>query len=165
MNRGKIVIFKIAKGVIGDYDTRFLGALILMSIGEAAMARARMPRSERRPVRLYCDEFQNLATKTSANLLAECRQFGLSIVAANQSLSQLTGTGNAADVAKALLANCATIIAFRLGIADARELAAFMDIEDFRDLTRLGVGEMLVRRLAGGAPQPAQRLWGLPPVN
>jgi hypothetical protein len=165
MNRGKIVIFKIAKGVIGDYDTRFLGALILMSIGEAAMGRARLPRSERRPVRLYCDEFQNLATKTSANLLAECRQFGLSIVAANQSLSQLTGAGNAADVAKAMLANCASIIAFRLGIADARELAAFMDIEDFRDLTRLGVGEMIVRRLAGGIPQPAQRLWGLPPVT
>jgi TraM recognition site of TraD and TraG/Helicase HerA, central domain len=165
MNQGKIVIFKIAKGVIGDYDTRFLGALILMCIGEAAMGRARLPRSERRPVRLYCDEFQNLATRSSANLLAECRQFGLSIVAANQSLSQLTGTGNAADVAKALLANCATIIAFRLGLADAQELAPFMDIEDFRDLTRLGVGDMIVRRLAGGLPQPAQRLWGLPPVS
>jgi hypothetical protein len=164
MNERKIVIIRLSKGIIGGYNARFLGALFLMSLTEAALGRARIPASERTPCRVFVDEFQTLATQTAAELLAESRKYGLCLTLANQSLSQLTGDSfNPAAVGQAALANCGSVALFRLSLSDALVLASMIEGVSAGELTQLGVGDMVVRRLIRGAPLAAERLRGLAP--
>jgi hypothetical protein len=65
------------------------------------------------------------STYISAGLadgLAEVRKYGLNLVLANQSLSQLQGDRYQTEVAEAVMSNAANVIAFRVGIADALRL-------------------------------------------
>jgi|CXWL01.1.fsa_nt_gi hypothetical protein len=164
MDKGKIVVVRLPVGLLGEYDARLLGALVLMQVGAAGMGRARIPEAKRRPVRVYVDEFQHLATRTAADMLAQSRKYGFSLTLANQSLSQLDGGVHGADVARAVLANCGTIAAFRTGVNDAAVLANYLAPDvGIDELLTLGVGDFVARRLVRGAPQPAQRLHGLPP--
>lgn len=167
MDGRKIVLLRLSKGVIGDYDARFLGALFLMSLIEAALSRARVTPAARTPFRVYVDEFQTLATQSAAEMLAECRKYGLALVLANQSLSQLAGDKfNPAAVGQAALANCGSLVLFRLGLSDATLLSTMIEGVSTAELMQLGVGEMVIRRLCNGAPLPAERITGLaPPVE
>ncbi len=165
MDQGKIVLVRLSKGIIGD-DARFLGALFLMALTEAAMGRARVPESERRPFHVYLDEFANFATQTAADLLGESRKYGLKLNLATQSISQLSGDSfNSAAVGLAALANCGSYAVFRVGLADATLLAQMVEGVSARELTQLGVGEMIARRLANGVPRAAERLRGLSPTH
>jgi hypothetical protein len=164
MDQRKVVLVRLSKGVIGDYEARFLGSLFLMSLAEAALSRARTPVSERTPFRVYIDEFQTMATQSAADMLAECRKYGLCLTLANQSLSQLVGDKfNPASVGQAALANCASFALFRMGLADAAIMAATIDGLSASELTHLNVGEMVIRRLSGGTPLAAEWVFGLPP--
>jgi hypothetical protein len=116
------------------------------------------------PFRVYVDEFQTLATKSAAAMLAECRKYGLCLTLANQSLSQLQGDSfNPAAVGAAILANCGSFALFRMSPGDAAIMSAFVDGLSASELTQLAVGEMVARRLVCGVPAPAERLQGLRP--
>lgn len=164
MDDGRIVIVSLAKGDIGEYAARFLGALCLMQVSGDAMSRSDVDPSARRPFRLYVDEFQTLATRFAADILAECRKYNLSMTLANQSLAQIGGDRFSADIAQATLANCGTIAAFRVGPYDAAMLAPFFGAASL-ELPSLTTGEFLVRRLNAGAPMPPQLLQGLDPSD
>ena len=60
---------------------------------------------ERRHFFLYVDEFQNIASKPFAGMLAEVRKFNLGLVLANQYADQLDGqtTENRDSVLKSVL--------------------------------------------------------------
>lgn len=164
MNEGAIVLVRLAKGELGDHYARFLGMLMTLKLAEAAMSRSDMAAGRRRRFRAYVDEFQNLASRFSADLLAESRKFGLSLILACQSLSQLGPGEDGAHVAHAALANCGSIGAFRCGLADARILAERIGGELCPDeLMGLGVGELIVQRLENGAPGPPTRITAPPP--
>ena len=166
MDARKIVIIRLPKGLIGEYDARFLGALFLMATTEAALSRANISISDRVPFRVYIDEFADLATASAARLLAECRKYGLSLMLANQSLSQLNGDKfNEASVGQAMLSNCGSFILFRLSLTDALALSATVEGVSARELTQLGVGDIVARRLVRGVPHSAERLRGLPPPS
>lgn len=166
MDARKVVIIRLPKGLIGEYDARFLGALFLMAIAEAALSRANVPMDDRVPFRVYIDEFADLATASAARLLAECRKYGLSLMLANQSLSQLNGDKfNEASVGQAMLTNCGSFILFRLSLTDALALSATTEGVSARELTQLGVGDIVARRLVRGVPHSAERLRGLPPPS
>ena len=68
------------------------------------------------------DEFQTYISAGLADGLAEVRKYGLNMVLANQSLSQLQGDRYQTEVAEAVMSNAANVIAFRVGIADAARL-------------------------------------------
>jgi type IV secretory pathway TraG/TraD family ATPase VirD4 len=67
---------------------------------------------------LYLDEFQNFTTLSLATMLTELRKYHVGLILAHQYLSQLD-----LQVRDAILGNVGTIIAFRLGVADAEILA------------------------------------------
>lgn len=121
MDEGRIVLVNLAKGLVGDLDSRMAGMLVLSQIFLAAAGRADIPPTERRLVNLYVDEFQSLATPTMAAMLAESRKFGVGFTLAHQSLGQLRG---ADDMLHAVLGNVATLVALRLGPQDCDSLAA-----------------------------------------
>jgi hypothetical protein len=151
--QGRSVLCSLAKGVVGGPDAALLGGLITVRLFAAAMARARLPRGERHPVRVYLDEFQTFATGALGQMLAECRKFGLELVLANQSLAQVDGRG--ADIAHAVLANVGSILAFRVGPQDARRLAEWFGAGvEPETLQRLPDRRLVARLLRDGAPCP-----------
>ena len=117
MNQGKVLIVNLSKGNLGTEPAHLLGALLITACSQAAEARRRMPEHERRDFTLYVDEFQNFATESFATILSEARKWRLSLVAANQTISQLPDS-----LQHAVFGNAGTLIAFRVGSIDAKRL-------------------------------------------
>jgi len=144
MDKKKILIVNISKGKIGEDNSRLLGALIITKLQMAAMSRVDTPEEERSDFFLYVDEFQNFATESFTNILSEARKYRLSLILANQYLSQLdemtvTG-GKNTKVRNAVFGNVGTIAIFRVGAEDAEILAeeflGTFTIEDFVNLPK-----------------------------
>lgn len=115
MDQGKIFLVNLAKGELTEENARFLGMVLLAKLMAAAMGRVTIPKRERREFHLYVDEFQSLATQSFVTLLSEARKFGLSLVLANQFLSQVRDP----RIVLAIFGNVGTVVCFRLGQADA----------------------------------------------
>ncbi len=117
MDEGKVLLVNLAKGKIGADTAALLGALLVARIGLAAVSRADVPEEKRRDFYLYLDEFQTFTTLSLANMLSELRKYRVGMILAHQYLSQLD-----LQVRDAILGNVGTIIAFRVGLADAEIL-------------------------------------------
>jgi len=124
INDGGALIVNLAKGNLGTTASHLLGALIATSIAQAAQGRAALPRRLHRDFTLYVDEVQNFATPAFAGMLAESRNWNLSVCLAHQYLAQVPD-----DVREAIIGNCGSTIAFRVGAEDARVLAPELDVE------------------------------------
>lgn len=123
MDEGKILIVNLSSGRIGEDNAAILGALMVTKIQLAAMSRADIPRIEdRRPFYLYVDEFQNFATDSFAVILSEARKYALNLTVANQYIAQMPET-----VRDAVFGNVGSMIAFRIGAADATYLARYFE--------------------------------------
>ncbi len=93
MDEGKVLL--VALGRCDGETRRLLGSLIVTGLEQAAVSRHDIPASERRPFYAYIDEFQDFAAnpgsvKSLAQILSECRKFGLHLTLAHQNLSQLS---------------------------------------------------------------------------
>ena len=105
-----------------------------------------MPEKERYPFYLYVDEFQNIATRTFENLLAESRKFGIAVTVANQNLSQIEPSLKAA-----LFGNVASLITFQISSDDAMILQnELAPIFAFNDIINLGAREIYVKMTIDG---------------
>lgn len=147
MDEGKTLIVNLAKGRLGSDVANFLGGLIVTSISLAAYSRQSQPQAERRPFLLYIDEFHSFTTTAFADMLSELRKYGLGLVLANQHLSQ-TET----EVRDAIFGNIGTLIAFRVGAADApvlaRQFAA--NVPSPADLVNLANHEAFIKLMVDG---------------
>lgn len=148
MDRGGVLLVNLAKGKLGEGPAALLGSLLVSSIALAALSRADMPPSDRRPFYVYLDEFHLFATEMLVDMFAELRKFGVSLTVACQYLGQLDPA-----IRESLLANVGTVCAFRVTPEDARVLLADRG-EKLRpeDLTRLPNREFAVRLMIDGAP-------------
>lgn len=151
MDEGSMLVVNLGKGVIGGDGASLFGALILSTIGHAALSRADTPLVERRPHFVYVDEFQNVMTHSVAEMLSELRKYGVGLVLAHQHLGQLDPL-----VCSSVLGNCGSQIVFRLGADDAlrfsREFMPTLDPVDFLHLPNFA---MYVRLMVGGEPSVA----------
>jgi len=109
LDQGKILICNFSQGNLGEDTARLLGTTILTKIQQAALRRARVPNSKRKPFYLYVDEFQNFATHSFIKMLSEGRKYGLSVCIAEQSTSQQEEK----NMVHTILANVTTVICFR----------------------------------------------------
>ncbi|MCS7258591.1 MAG: type IV secretion system DNA-binding domain-containing protein, partial [candidate division WOR-3 bacterium] len=89
MNQGKILLVNLAKGELTETNSRFLGMVLLAKIMTAATGRVKIPPQNRKEFYLYVDEFQSIATQSFITLLSEARKFGVSLILANQFISQI----------------------------------------------------------------------------
>lgn len=89
MDEGKILLVNLAKGELTEENSRFFGMILMAKLMLAAMGRVQLPQAERRQFNLYVDEFQNIATGSFVTLVSEARKFGLSLILANQFLTQI----------------------------------------------------------------------------
>ena len=130
----KILLVNLAPGMkIDRENANLLGILIINELFRAALLRN--PDTELHPFFLYIDEFAQLITPTVANILDECRKYGLFLTLAHQHLAQLTQEDE--WLFASILANCHNRCVFGgLNVEDA-ELLARQVYTGFEDLKQV----------------------------
>lgn len=115
MDERKILIVNLAKGVIGEDVSSFLGSLLLSGLYVSALSRS--DRTNRIPFYAYVDEMHCFVSGSVANILSEARKYGLSLIFAHQYIDQLQE-----PIRLAVFGNIGTMISFRVGAEDAAAL-------------------------------------------
>jgi DNA helicase HerA-like ATPase len=146
MDSGKILVADLSKGRLGEDPARLLGALLVAGFEQAALSRADVSEDARRDFYLYLDECHNFATASLAGALQEARKYRLALVKASQYLEQLDE-----DIQKAILGNVGTLVAFRVGVRDAKILAEeFFPEFSIEDFVNLPAHQVYVRQMIDG---------------
>lgn len=153
MDRGAIVIASIPRGRLGEDGTALLGGLLIGAFQQAALGRANVSRSDRRPFFMLVDELAVFAQAPLLSLVAEARKFAVGLVLATQSLAVLEP-----PVRTAILGNAGTLISFRVGADDAEIVSSELagDVEATH-LQRLAIHECVVQTGAARAVTLADR--------
>lgn len=160
MDEKKILLVNLSKGKMGEFNSKLLGIIFVMKFQAASMGRANIPEDERVDFSLYVDEFQNFATESFATILSESRKYRLSLVLANQFMTQLTD-----NIREAVIGNIGTVISGRLGITDAEILQKkFMPTFDAEDLAKLPNYQTIASVLIDGVPSAAFSMSLVPPM-
>lgn len=148
MDHRRILIANLAKGRLGEDKANLLGALLVTQFQLAAMARASVPEEERVDFGLSIDEFHNFTTDAFASILTESRKYRLGLTLSHQYTAQLPEV-----VRDAVFGNVGTLIAFRVGEADARLLEReFGNSYAASQFTSLDNYEICVKTLVNGRP-------------
>lgn len=141
MDERKILLVKLAKGIIGEDNAALMGAMMITQLQLAAMSRADTVEKERKDFYLYVDEFQDFATESFQVILSEARKYHLSLTLANQYMNQLIP-----EVSNAIFGNVNTIITFRVGGDDAKFLEKeFAPVFEANDLVNLSMFSIYVK--------------------
>ncbi len=121
MDEGRVLLFNLSDGLLGEQNSQLLGQLIVSKFQLAVMSRADTPKHHRRRFSLYLDEFQTF-TGTSATsyekILSRARKYALTMILAHQQSGQLP-----APLLKEILGNVATSIFFQVSREDATRFA------------------------------------------
>ena len=146
-----ILIINLAKGQVGADVSNILGGLLLTSLASASFSRIDILEKDRVPYFLYIDEFQTISgTELIAELLAQVRKFKVGLILANQFLYQLDP-----NVRASVLGNVGTIVAFRLGITDAKLMAKeFYPVFKTEDFISLANYSIYLKLMIDGKPSP-----------
>lgn len=161
MDRSRIFIANLSKGIVGGENSRLLGAFLISQFEWAAMQRAGTPEATRTPFYLYIDEFQSFSTEALTGILAEARKYGLCLTIAHQYLDQLTE-----EIRQSVFGNTGNLISFRVGNRDAEVLEAEFGGDVKRgNLVGLGKHEIYARLLDQGQAREPFRGVTLPPIQ
>lgn len=161
MDNKKILLVNLSKGKLGELNSQLLGMIFVMKFQAAAMGRADVPENEREDFSLYVDEFQNFATESFATILSEARKYRLSLILANQFMTQLTD-----QIREAILGNIGTVISGRIGITDAEILVKkFAPTFDAEDLTKLPNFQTIASVMINNVPSAAFSMQLIPPLG
>ena len=125
------------------------------------MARANRPEDFRPDFYLFIDEFQNFSTDAFASILAEARKYRLCLILSHQYIDLLS-----LPIRQAVFGNVGTLIAFRVGYADAeimeKEFGNTFPASVIADLNRY---EAVVKLLEDGTNREPFRARMLPPLE
>jgi len=161
MDEKKIFLVNLSKGKLGDINSNLLGMILVMKFQQAAMSRADIDEDERKDFCLFVDEFQNFATDSFESILSEARKYRLNLVLANQFMTQLTD-----KIREAILGNCGTIMAGRLGVTDAELMEkAFMPVFNAEDLHKQGNYRAIATVMMFNLPSSPFTMSLLPPMG
>jgi hypothetical protein len=163
MDKGKIVIMNLSKGLIGEDASNMLGAMLVTKFQIDAMSRADIPEKERKDFYLYVDEFQNFATSSFATILSEARKYKLNLTMANQYIEQMSE-----EVRGAVFWNVGTLVTFQVGHEDAKVLAPALGNEELilpDDLMNLAKYQIYTKFLIDWMPSQVFSARTNPPVD
>jgi len=151
MDRKKIVLINLSKGLLSEADSNFLGLLLSGRMFAAAMTRASINPDRRVPFHVYIDEFQNFTSSSIGTILAEARKYRLSLTLAHQNVGQLPK-----DMVQTVFANTDSKIFLRLGPDDASTLVQYVaPTFSARDLVSLPDHHAVARLKINNVPSPA----------
>ena len=159
MDNKKILLINISK--MGELNAQLMGMIFVMKFQAAAMGRADIPEDQRVDFTLYADEFQNFATESFEIILSQARKYRLSLVLANQFMTQLTD-----KIREAIIGNVGTVISGRIGTTDAELLSKkFTPTFDAEDLTKLPNFEAVASVMIKNVPSTPFSMSLIPPLG
>ena len=147
MDEGKIMLFNLSDGILGEQNSQLLGQLVVSKFQLAVMSRAAQSKYERKPFHLYIDEFQTFTGTSQTSyekILSRARKYKLTLTLAHQQTGQLPS-----GLLKEILGNVSTSICFLVSREDAmkfsKELVTMYDGEVVNipeeEILRLKVGQ------------------------
>lgn len=142
MDAGQIFLARLPQGLIGEENSHMLGSLLVSKFHQLAIARQQRDKADRRPFSLYLDEAHHFVTPTLETILSGGRKYGLGLTLAHQGVHQLDGAGN---VGQSVLSLTGSRVCFRVGDADARQLAEGFSYFERTDLQSLENYEAIAR--------------------
>lgn len=156
MDNNKILLVKLAKGLVGDINANLLGMIFVNKIQVAAMKRQMIAdKSKRTPFFLYVDEFQNFITDSFESILSEARKYKLGLVIAHQYIDQLIKDGKDEKIKNAVFGNVGTMMNLKIGAKDAEYIAKEMgpvftetdviNLEGFNACLKLNMNNQITR--------------------
>lgn len=164
MDKQKILIINLSKGLVGDTNQRLLGSMITTRIYLGAMSRADLPAAELAKLpsfNFYVDEFQNFANETFAEILSEARKYKLNLTIAHQYIEQMEE-----EVRDAVFGNVGTTIAFRVGPFDAEVLeTVFAPKFTQEDIVNLGKFQIYLSLMIDGVGSQPFSAVTIPPIE
>lgn len=161
MDKKKILLVNLSKGKTGELNSQLLGMIFVMKFQAAAMGRADMPEEQREDFSLYVDEFQNFATDSFEGILSEARKYRLSLILANQFMTQLND-----KIREAIIGNVGTIVSGRIGTTDAELMVKkFSPTFDAEDLTKLPNFEAVASVMINNVPSAPFSMSLIPPLG
>lgn len=144
--KGKILLVPLNGAALGEANASMLGSLIVDQLWRAVRIR-----KDRKPVFLMLDEFQRFLdlAMSMESAFAEARGFGLGLIVANQTTSQLSPA-----LLAGIEANALTQIGFAMSPQDSRRLEPLYSPLRADDLHHLGQYEIAARLMTkhGKAP-------------
>jgi len=146
MDKKKILLMKVSKGLLGEENSSLIGAMLVTKIYQAAMSRADTREEDRKDFYFYVDEFQNFATDTFAEILSEARKYKLNLTIAHQFIGQLSD-----KMIKTVFGNVGSVISFSLGAEDSVVLEKeYTPVFKVRDIINLAVRDFYIKMSIGG---------------
>lgn len=141
----KILLIKLAQGMIGEENAALLGTLLISKIYQIALTRQDVDRTERPLTACVIDEASHLtgAAPSMSLILNNLRKYGISLTLATQHFGLVRSRDS--NLAESILANCQTRICFRLGDKDAEAFAKGFSYFDSTALQNLTTGEAICR--------------------
>lgn len=127
MDDRKILLVNLSRGALGLREASLVGMLLMSRLFRTAMARTARPREQRTPFTVYIDEVQTCLSEHVATGLSEARKAGLQLVLAHQHLGQIDRGRAGYNLLETVMANAATLIAFRVGADDGRRLERLLE--------------------------------------
>jgi uncharacterized protein DUF87 len=121
LNTGKIVLVNTAKDFLKGERSSFLGRFFIALTLQAALERAALPESKRRPAFLYIDEAADYFDDNIDDLLTQARKYNLGVVFSHQYLDQL-----APGLRSSIASNTSIKLAGGISDRDARSMAPDM---------------------------------------
>lgn len=143
MDQGKILLFNLSTGILGEKVSQVLGQLIVANLQQALVGRDKLPESQRKTFYLYIDEFQTYtetATSSYSEILARARKYGMGLILAHQQTKQVPG-----KLLADIFGNVSTMISFNLSASDAGRVARELTLDDPDYLTQLDQGRAWAR--------------------
>jgi len=164
MDKKKILIMNLSKGLVGESNANLLGSMLTTRIYLAAMSRADMTQEAMKAAPnfyFYVDEFQSFANATFANILSEARKYKLNLTIAHQYIEQMEE-----EVRDAVFGNVGTIIAFRVGPFDAEVLETIFTPKFLApDIVNLGFAQVYLTLMIDGIGSQPFSATTLPPIK
>lgn len=145
----RILLVPLSKGLVGSETAHLLGAFVVASLYQGALARVAISAEHRRPVMIHIDEFQDVV-RLPVNLpdmLAQLRGLGAGLTLAHQYRSQLS------ESVKAALGTVRSTVVYQLDYDDARTMEKRLVPLTADDLMNLPPYEVVMRLSAGGQTQ------------
>jgi hypothetical protein len=121
MDEGKILLFNLSDGILGEQNSQLLGQLVVSKFQLAVMSRAQMPKESRRQFFLYVDEFQTFtgtAATSYEKILSRARKYKLGLILAHQQTGQIP-----TQLLKEILGNVSTSICFLVSREDSSKFS------------------------------------------
>ena len=161
MDNKRILLANLSKGKVGEDKSNLLGSAIVTKMYLSALERQSMPEESRQDFYLYIDEFQNFSTDIFPSILSEARKYRLNLNLAHQYLYQLPDS-----IKHAVFGNVGSVISFRVGSYDAKELAEEMKpVFTSEDLEHLDNHHIALRLLIDGKMSHAFSAVTFPPLK